>query len=134
VGALIMKVEQRPQFKAGIGNRKFNPIGSGLLLCFRYEAMLVYVKDTPDLIVSEVRVLPALCLSISGLFLLNGPLYQSLWLTARIKYQIYDAPFKMAGLLKVAGLRQRALANDQESRKGRAEGTSAAQGITLVTL
>lgn len=88
--------------------------------------MLVYVKHTPDLIVSKVRVLPALCKPLGGLFLLNGPLYQSLWLTARTNFQVYDAPFQVARLLKVPRLRQCALANDQESRKGRPEGTTAA--------
>jgi hypothetical protein len=61
VGTLIAKMQQYPQFKTGIGNRKLYPIVSGLLLGFRYQPMLVYVKDTPDLIVSEVRVLLALC-------------------------------------------------------------------------
>jgi hypothetical protein len=127
MGALVTKVQERPQFKAWVRNGKLYPIGFGLLLCFRYQAMLVYVKDTPDLIVSEIRVISALCLPIGGPFLLNGPLYQSLWLTAWIKYQINDAPFQVAGLLKVARLRQRALTDDQESRKGMPEGTTAAQ-------
>ena len=126
VGALIAKVQQCPQFKTGIGNRQLYSVGSGLLLCFRYQSMLVYVKDTPDLIVSEVRVPLAPCKPLGALFLLNSPLYQRLWLTARAHLQVYEAAFQVAGLLKVSGLRLCALANDQESREGRPEGTTAA--------
>jgi len=126
VRPLGAKVQQCPQLKTGIGNRKLYPIVSGLLLGFWYQPMLVYVKDTPDLIVSEVRVLPALCKPLGGLLLFNGPLYQSLGRTARTNFQLYDAPFQVAGFLEVSRLRQCALANDQESRKGRPEGTTAA--------
>ena len=69
VRPLGAKVQQCPQLKTGIGNRKLYPIVSGLLLGFWYQPMLVYVKDTPDLIVSEVRVLPALCKPLGGLLL-----------------------------------------------------------------
>jgi hypothetical protein len=126
VGSLVAKVQQCPQLKTRIGNRKLDPIGSGLLLGFWYQSMLVYVKNTPDLIVSEVRVFLAPCKALGNFLLLNGPLYQSLWLTARIKYQLYDAPFQVAGFLEVSRLRQCALANDQESRKRNPEGTTAA--------
>jgi hypothetical protein len=51
VFALIAKVKQRPQFKTGIGNRQFDPVGAGLLLCFRDQSVLVYVKNAPDLVV-----------------------------------------------------------------------------------
>jgi hypothetical protein len=126
VGALIAKVQQRPQFKTWIGNRQLYPIGSGLLLCFRNQSMLVYVKNTPDLIVSEVRILLAPRKLLGVIFLLNGPIDQSLWLTARTYFQIYEAPFQVAGLPKVSGLRQCALANDQKSRKGLPEGAATA--------
>jgi hypothetical protein len=116
-----------PQFKTRVGDRKLYPIGSGLLLGFRYQPMLVYVKDTPDLIVPEVRILLAPCQPLGVFLLLNGPLYESLGFTARTDFQVYEAPFQVAGLLKIARLRQCALANDQESRKGWPEGTTAAQ-------
>jgi hypothetical protein len=126
VGALIAKVQQCPQFKTRIGNRQLNPIGAGLLLCFRYQSMLVYVKDTPDLIVSEVRVFLAPCLPLGGLLLFNSPFYQSLWYTAATNFQVYEAPFQLAGLPKVSGLRLCALANDQESRERSPECSTAA--------
>jgi hypothetical protein len=126
VGTLIAKVQQCPQFKTRVGDRKLDPIGSGLLPGFRYQPMLVYVEDTPDLIVPEVRIFLAPCQPLGVLFLLKGPLHQSLGLTARTDFQVYEAPFQVAGLLKVPRLRLCALANDQKSLKGQAEGTAAA--------
>src|ERR1035441_8272729 len=124
VGALIAKVQQCPQFKTRIGNRQLDPVGSGLLLCFRDQSMLVDIKNTPDLIVSEVRVPLAPCKPLGVFLLLNSPLYQSLWHAARTDFQFYEAMFQVAGLPKVSGLRLCALANDQEPRKARPGGST----------
>jgi hypothetical protein len=112
VGALIAKVQQCPRFKTGIGDREFYPVRPGLLLCFRDQWVLVYVKNTPDLIVSEVGVFLASCQPLGVFLLLNGPLDQSLWHTARTDFQFYEAMFQVAGFPKVSGLRLCALAND----------------------
>ena len=51
VGGLILKVEDEPQFDAGIGNGQADPIVFRLLDGFSNVQMRIDVKYTPDLVV-----------------------------------------------------------------------------------
>jgi len=57
VCALILKVQQRPQFEAGIRDGQFDAIGPGLILGFRNQRVLINVEYAPYFFVLLVVVL-----------------------------------------------------------------------------
>jgi hypothetical protein len=91
VGTLIAKVQQCPQFKAGVRDGNLNSVISGLLLGLRYKTVLIYVEDAPDMVVLKVVVLLALCTDGSSFLHLRGTFDQSLWHSAWAKFQLYEA-------------------------------------------
>jgi len=92
VGTLIAKVQQRPQLKAGVRDGDINAVIPGLLLGLRHKRVLIYVENTPDMVVLEVVVLLALCTDDSSLLHLRGTFDQRLWHSAWAKFQLYEAP------------------------------------------
>jgi hypothetical protein len=91
VGTLIAKVQQRPQFKAGVRDGNLNAVISSLLLGFRHKRVLIYVENTPDMVVLKIVVLLALCTGGSSLLHLHSALDQRLWHSPRAKCQLYQA-------------------------------------------
>ena len=89
VGMLVAKVQQCPQFKAGVRNGNLNAVISGLLLGLRNKRVLIYVENTPDVVVLKIVVLLAFCFDGSSLLLLHGTFDQRLWHSAWAKFQLY---------------------------------------------
>jgi len=127
MGALIAKMQQRPQFEARVRDRNLDTILSSLLLGFGHEAVFIYVEHTPDMVIVLILVLVASCSCCSIPLHLHGTFDQGLWRSPSAKFQLDEAAFQMADLLKIRWLRQCALANDQKSRTGLQESTAAAE-------
>jgi hypothetical protein len=73
MGGLVLKMEQKPQLKARIGNREMNCVRLGLLFGLWHEWVFIDVEHAPDAVIAQVVTLTASGFAL-GLFL---PLHRS---------------------------------------------------------
>ena len=108
--SLVLEMEQKPEFKARIRNGELNFIRLRLLLRFGYKRMFVDVEDTPNVIVSEVRVPAGVA---RRLFLeLNRPFNDGLRDAGRHNVQVDNPALQTTNFLKIYRLGHLAFAHD----------------------
>jgi hypothetical protein len=113
---LVLKMEQCPKLKAGIGNSQFDFVVPGLLYGIGNKGMLVDIKYAPYLIVAEKRVLPRLPSRL--LLHLNSSFHHGLRRSGRNDFKFDLSSLRAAQFVEVSRLSLAPLTHDQNSRIG----------------
>jgi len=111
---MILKMQQRPQLKTGIGNSRFDFVVPGLLYGVGNKRMVVDIKYAPYLIVAEKRILPRLPSRL--LLHLNSSFHHGLRRSGRNDFKFDLSSLGAAQFVEVSRLSLAPLAHDQNSR------------------